>query len=223
MATSGGGLAAFDFDGTISRKDTLIPFLLRATGRARFASGWRQVVAAGARGRVDLRDRDAVKAELIEHLLADRLEADLREAGERYARDLLSEDRLRPLVVDRLRAHRERGDTCVIVSASLVYYLEPIAREFGVHGVVGVEPEVCDGRLTGSLCRPNVRAEQKVVQLDAWLSAQDLVPETGHRSAYGNTSGDHALLRAADHRYWLGRPGKVPDGAEMLTAATPLR
>jgi len=173
LATSGRRLAAFDFDGTISRKDTLIPFLLRATGRARFASGWRQVVAAGARGRVDLRDRDAVKAELIEHLLADRL--------------------------------------------------EPIAREFGLHGVVGVEPEVCDGRLTGSLCRPNVRAEQKVVQLDAWLSAQDLVPETGHRSAYGNTSGDHALLRAADHRYWLGRPGKVPDGAEMLTAATPLR
>jgi phosphatidylglycerophosphatase C len=218
-----GGLAAFDFDGTVSRRDTLVPFLALAAGRRRFLDGWRQVGLRAVRGRVDPRDRDAVKAELIDLLLAGRAETELEELGERYARDLLSEDQLRPLVLHRIRSHRARGDTCVLVSASLVYYLRPIARELGMAGVVGVDPEVRDGLLTGSMRRPNVRAEQKVVQLHDWMERSGIVPAEGRRSAYGNTSGDHALLRAADHRYWLGRPGRVPEGAEVLTAATPLR
>ena len=32
-----GSLAAFDFDGTITRRDTLVPFLARVAGPARFA------------------------------------------------------------------------------------------------------------------------------------------------------------------------------------------
>ncbi len=217
------GLAAFDFDGTVSRRDTLIPFLVLASGRRRFADAWRRVGVLGARGHVNPRDRDAVKAELIRLLLAGREESELRALGSRYARDLLTEDRLRPLVLHRIRSHRLRGDTCVLVSASLVHYLDPIAEALGMDGVVAVRPEVRDGRLTGTLRRPNVRGEQKVVQLDDWLSEREIEPIVGRRSAYGNTSGDHALLRAADHRYWLGRPAKLPQGVEILTAATPLR
>ena len=36
---SGRRIAAFDFDGTISRRDTLVPFLARACGTAALASG----------------------------------------------------------------------------------------------------------------------------------------------------------------------------------------
>jgi phosphatidylglycerophosphatase C len=214
-------LAAFDFDGTISRRDTLVPFLARAAGRARFAASWGRIGVSGARGRVALSERDDVKAEMIRLLLAERTESELRSLGERYARDLLSES-LRPETVDRVRAHRDRGDTTLIVSASLIYYLEPMAELLGMDGVVGVEPEVRDGVLTGELVRPNVRAEQKVEQLTDWLDAHGRSLESDRMWAYGNTSGDHALLAAARHRFWLGRPNKVPPGAQLLTAGATL-
>lgn len=216
----GRGLAAFDFDGTISRRDTLLPFLAQVAGRRRFAAVWARIGATGARGRVPLSDRDAVKEEMIRLLLAGRSGDELRSHGERYARDLLS-DALRPMVVDRVHRHRDRGDTTVIVSASLVYYLQPLARELGMDGAIGVEPEESGGVLTGRLTRPNVRAEQKAVRLREWLGLGPEDPLTGPLSGYGNTSGDHALLAMSDRAYWLGRPGKVPPGAEILTPETP--
>ena len=53
MTETTGGLAAFDFDGTVSRRDTLVPFLALAAGRRRFLDGWRQVGLRAVRGRVD--------------------------------------------------------------------------------------------------------------------------------------------------------------------------
>ncbi|MFZ4517349.1 MAG: HAD-IB family hydrolase [Microthrixaceae bacterium] len=209
-------VAAFDFDGTISRRDTLIAFLAKVAGPSRFAAGWARIGGAGARRRVDVRDRDEVKAELIRVLLAGRTEADLQHRGELYARDLLS-DSLRPEVVERVRHHRERGHRTVIVSASLVYYLTPLARELGMDGVIGVEPEVADGVLTGELLHPNVRAEQKAVRLRGWLGLGPAEPLRRTLWAYGNTSGDHALLEMADHAFWLGRPSKLPAGAVLFT------
>jgi phosphatidylglycerophosphatase C len=215
------GLAAFDFDGTITRRDTLVPFLVRVAGRRRFAGAWARIGAAGARGGVPLTDRDAVKAELVRLLLAGRDGDELRRLGDLYARDLLS-DALRPMVVDRIHRHRARGHRTVIVSASLVYYLEPLARTLGIDAVIGVEPEESGGRLTGRLARPNVRAEEKALRLREWLGIPPDEPPGVTVWAYGNTSGDHALLAMADRAFWLGRPSKVPDGAELLTPETPL-
>ncbi len=214
-------VAAFDFDGTISRRDTLVPFLAKVAGPSRFAGVCARLGLSGARGRTKVRDRDAVKEEMIRLLFAGRSEDELRSRGELYARDLLS-DSLRPMVVDRVHGHHALGHRTLIVSASLVYYLDPLARSLSMEGVIGVEPEVVDGTLTGSLARPNVRADEKAIRLREWLGAEPTGPLTHRLWGYGNTSGDHALLEMSDHAFWLGRPGKVPPGAEVLTPETPL-
>ncbi len=210
-------VAAFDFDGTLSRRDTLVPFLALASGRRRFAAAVAQLGLLGARRRVPASDRDALKEQLIRMLFTGREEEQLRHLGERYARDLLS-DQLRPDVLRRLEQHRDSGHDVAFVSASLVYYLEPLAEALGVHHVIAVEPEVRDGRLTGALARPNVRAEQKAVRLREWLGQ----PAAGRLDgvelwAYGNSSGDHALLELADHRLWLGSRRRMPSGVEVFT------
>ncbi len=74
-------VAAFDFDGTLSRRDTLIPFLARVSGRARFAQVCGQLGLAGARRGVDMRDRDGVKEQMLRLLLARRSEDELRHHG----------------------------------------------------------------------------------------------------------------------------------------------
>lgn len=210
-------VAAFDFDGTLSRRDTLVPFLVRAAGRRRFAAACAALGLSGARGRLAARDRDAVKVALLAQLFTGHDEASLRDLGKRYARDLLS-DQLRPDALDRLHRHRHRGDELLFVSASLVYYLEPLADELGVDDVIAVEPEVVDGRLTGALAAPNVRAAEKARRLRRWLGAADEGPIDGVELwAYGNSSGDHALLELADHALWMGPPGSCPAGARRFS------
>ncbi len=210
-------IAAFDFDGTLSRRDTLVPFLAKAAGRRRFASECARLGLTGARGTVDLRDRDGTKEQLLRALFTGRDAEELKRMGARYARDLLS-DQLRPDVLERLQDHRRSGHDVVFVSASLVYYLEPLAEMLGVRAVLAVELAESGGRLTGDLVRPNVRAEQKAIRLREWLGVPSTGPIDGVRIwGYGNSSGDHALLEMSDHRFWLGRPSKVPAGATLFT------
>jgi phosphatidylglycerophosphatase C len=209
-------VAAFDFDGTVSRRDTLVPFLARAGGRRRFAQVCGRLGLSGARGGVALRDRDELKEQLLRELFAGRDEDELRRLGARYARDLLS-DQLRSDVLARLDDHRRAGHQVLFVSASLVYYLEPLAELLGVDAVLAVEPEVRDGRLTGSRGRPHRRGAAKARRRRQWLGVDAQGPVEGVRIyGYGNSSGDHALLAMSDHAYWLGRPAKVPAGSAVF-------
>jgi phosphoserine phosphatase len=89
-----------------------------------------------------------------------------------------------------------------------------LARWFQLSGVIAVDPEVRDGVLTGRMRHPNVRGEQKAVRLRQWLGAPAEGPLEGVELwAYGNTSGDHALLALADRAFWLGKPDRCPPGA----------
>ncbi len=210
-------VAAFDFDGTLSRRDTLVPFLAKAAGRRRFAAECARLGLLGAKVPAALRDRDGTKEQLLRALFTGRDAEELRQMGTRYARDLLS-DQLRPDVLERLQDHRRAGHDVVFVSASLVYYLDPLAEMLGVRAVLAVEPAESDGRLTGELARPNVRAGQKAVRLREWLGAPSTGPIEGVRIwGYGNSSGDHALLEISDHAYWLGRPSKLPAGSSVFS------
>jgi phosphatidylglycerophosphatase C len=213
-------VAAFDFDGTVSRRDTLVPFVARFAGVGRsaaglFGAGWdalvRQTLAA--------RDRDAVKEQMIRRLLTGRDARDLDRAAGAYAARLIDRA-LRPDMVEEIRRHVAAGHETLFVSASLANYLRPIARYLGMTDVIAVDLDVSDGVLTGSMVHPNVRAAEKAVRLRRWLGAPTDGPLEGVELwAYGNSSGDHELLELGDHAYWLGKPGACPVGAVPYSPA----
>jgi len=215
-------VAAFDFDGTLSKRDTLMPFLLRVTGPSRFAQILAQIGFSGMRRSIHLRDRDEVKAEMIHRAMCGRRKEDLQRLGRLYARDLLVNE-LNPVVLERLQQHRDACHELLFVSASLTYYLEPLAEALGVNAVIAVEPTVESGLLTGNMNFPNVRAEQKAIRLRAWLSETAIDPMSSVELwSYGNSSGDNELLKMADHAYWLGKSSKLPAGAQvMISSSTP--
>lgn len=209
-------VAAFDFDGTVSRRDTLVPFVARFAGVRKSASGslgtgWDGLV----RRRAELRDRDAFKAQMVRRLLAGRDARDLDRAAGVYAARLI-DTALRPEMVEEIRAHVAAGHETLFVSASLSNYLVPVARYLGMTDVIAVELDVTEGVLNGSMVHPNVRAEQKAVRLRRWLGVPDQGPIEGvHLWAYGNSSGDHELLAMADRSFWLGKPSACPPGVEL--------
>ena len=190
-------VAAFDFDGTITRKDTLVPFLRRFRGLPRFAGAFVQALPAG----LTAPDRrEAYKAAVFHQLLRGVPAEDLTAAALDYGRQLPAQ--FRPDTVERIRWHQEEGHEVVIVSASLRAYLDPVVEHLGLDGVCAVELEVADdGRLTGRMVGPNCRGPEKVVRLTDWLGGER--PE--RLWAYGNSSGDQDLLAVADEPVWVGR------------------
>jgi phosphatidylglycerophosphatase C len=188
-------VAAFDFDGTISRRDTLGPFLARVAGtRAllRTLAVRTPQFAAVTLGRAD---RDLEKEAVIRRLLAGRTAESVAAMGRSYAMQLWDQQRFRPEMLRQLQWHRERGDQIVIVSASLDSYLGPLAPHLGVDHVISCTLETdAAGLVTGRLVGGNVRGPEKAARLRAWLG-----DATVELWAYGDSAGDDDLLAMADH------------------------
>jgi phosphatidylglycerophosphatase C len=192
---AGRRVAAFDFDGTITHRDTLVPFLRRVRGPRRFSAAFASATPALAAG-----GREAYKAAVLRRLLRGLPAEELERRALTYGREL--HRRFRPEAVDRIRWHQEQGHEVVIVSASLRAYLDPVVEHLGLDGVCAVELEVGDdGRLTGRMAGANCRGPEKVRRLTAWLDGE--APE--RLWAYGNSSGDRELLAAAHEPTWYGR------------------
>lgn len=186
-------VAAFDFDGTLTRRDTLLPFLVQLCGPSRVAwalASEAPVLASVALGRGD---RDAGKARLLARVLAGRPLAAVQAVVDSYAADVTAR-RLRPDTVTRLRWHVRNGHDVVVVSASPELYVAPIVRRLGVPTVLatGLEVDAAD-RLTGRLLGANVRGPEKERRLREHLGSE---PVTLY--AYGDSTGDRELLAMAD-------------------------
>jgi phosphatidylglycerophosphatase C len=189
-------VAAFDFDGTLIRGDSFMPFLVQAVGPRRFGTVVIGSSASAARAYRRGR-RDASKAVLVRRLLAGYPAERLSELGQRYG-GLLAQ-RIRPPMAGRVAWHRSQGHRLVIVSASLAVYLRPTGQALGFDAVLATELEVgADGLLTGRLQGANVRGAEKSARLAAWLDRE--MPVTARQLwAYGDSAGDRELLAMADH------------------------
>jgi HAD superfamily hydrolase (TIGR01490 family) len=186
------GVAAFDFDGTLIRGDSLSPFLARLLGRIRFG----RVLASAAPSMLSgyrRSGRDGAKAALLARAVAGLAVERVATTGEAFAATL--DRRVRPDMIDLLRWHDSEGHRRVLVSASLAVYLEPFGRRHGFEQVIATRLEVGpDGRLTGRIDGPNVRAAEKAVRLTDLLG-----PDEVELWAYGDSRGDREMLAMADH------------------------
>lgn len=193
-------VAAFDFDGTLSTRDNLMPFLCRAVGTPAVAQA---LAAGGCSVALDGRaswSRNALKAEVVRRTLtgydAERFES----LGRTFAFEILRRH-LRGDVVERVDWHRTQGHRLVLVSASFDVYVRPVAERLRFDAVLATELEVgADGKLTGRLRGENVRGAEKARRLEAWLAEQP-----AYVWAYGDSSGDRELWARADQAVRVAR------------------
>lgn len=196
-------LVAFDFDGTLTTKDSYTAFLKWRTPRRAWLVGGLKLVPA-ALAYLFHRDRGRIKAAATKVFLAgvsrERLEADARKFAELYSRSLLRPD----AVAAWKRWQRERV-RLVIVTASPDSVVAPFARGLGAHHLLGTVLAFDDrGRLTGAFATPNCRGGEKVSRIRAAFGEDVRI-----RAAYGDTGGDTEMLAAAEEPYYrvfTGRP-----------------
>ncbi len=208
MTTPQRRIAAFDVDGTLTRRDCVVPFLRRVGGPGAFAG---RVLLDGHRTLPALarRDRDRLKAIATRAAFRGRDAEVVRDDATRFARDVAA-DWMRPDVVERLDGHRAAGDAIVLVSASYELYLRPLADLLGGAAVLGTRLDVDrNGGFTGELDGPNCRGPEKVRRLHEWLDGHGGRAAV-HVTAYGDSAGDRELLQDADEAVWLGRGSAPP-------------
>ena len=201
-------LAAFDLDGTLTHRDTLLPFLHRAVGRGRtyralLASSLPLARAAAFGGA----HRDVAKAAVLRGVLAGAPLDGLTEAAEAFADHVVAQ-RLRTEVRERVDWHRGEGHELVLVSASPELYVTPIGRRLGFDTVLATRLEVANGRLTGRLQGANCRGPEKVMRLREWRGEGLALAY-----AYGDSAGDREMLDLAVTAVRVGRRSSSPGSA----------
>ena len=193
-------IAAFDFDGTLSTRDNVVPFLRAAVGAPRLAGALVTSAAHLVVAAVSDRHRDAAKAALVRRTLASYPAERLTEVAGKFAERVVARH-LRSEAVERARWHKNQGHELIVVSASFAVYLEPIGSRLGFDAVLATELAVApDGRLTGELAGANVRRAEKVHRLNAWLGQRPAFVW-----AYGDGTGDTELFERADRPVRVGR------------------
>jgi phosphatidylglycerophosphatase C len=187
-------MALFDLDGTLTWRDTLLPFLLGFLGRRphRALGLWRLPVAM-VRYWQD-RDRGALKSQVIRMIMGGERRAVIDAWAEAFVDNLKPKRRFRPLALAVVEAHRAAGDRLVLLSASPDLYVPLIGRLLGFERTVCTEVEWRGDRLDGHLKTANRRGEEKL-RCMTWLREQyPALPII----AYGNSASDLDHMRHAD-------------------------
>jgi phosphatidylglycerophosphatase C len=191
-------VAAFDFDGTLTRHDTLFPFLLHVAGYVKLFN--KIIYLSPILGAYALRlvRNDIAKVKVLRCFLAQMEMQQLQQLALSFAADKLP-GMLREEAMQRLAWHQQQGHRCIIVSASLELYLRPWADKAGFDEVLGSRlEERADGRTSGMLVGENCFGPEKMKRLEALLGNRD-----GYTLyAYGDSRGDKELLSAADYPYY---------------------
>jgi phosphatidylglycerophosphatase C len=199
-------VVAFDFDGTITSRDTLRLFLTRIRSRRTLASTFLrhapQVGLALLGGRARDRAKALICLDVLGGLPRGQADAAAAETAQVVQRSLI-----RPDLAARIRWHQAEGHRIIVVSASFEAYVERVAGSLGIDEVIATKWEVDPATdvLTGKLDGPNVRGEAKVALLAGHINGPCELDY-----AYGNSSGDKAMLARARHPVWVGR-NLLPD------------
>lgn len=185
---------AFDFDGTLTTRDTLIAFIRYACGTPRFLFGFLLhaplLVLMKLRFYSNGKAKQRVFSWFFKGMTIETFDA-LCQDFARTHRHLLRPDTVRILE----QALTERAEV-LIVSASIDNWVQPF---FPSVTILGTQVEVIDGRLTGRFLTPNCYGQEKVRRILA------LYPDRSayHLTAFGDSRGDRELLTFADEAHMV--------------------
>lgn len=192
-------IAAFDFDGTLTRRDSLMPFLYYILGPLQFLKCLLFSIPSLISYLFGFLNRKELKEVYLTQALKGVPVNQARAWGSTFALQKL-DALLRKEALNKIAWHQAQGHEVILISANLDLYLEPWGKAKKLVAVLCSRTAVSAGVMTGKLEGENCRGEEKVKQLSLWA---------GDRSdytlwAYGDSEGDKELLAFADHPHYRG-------------------
>lgn len=191
-----GTIHAFDFDGTLTRRDTLLEFIRFARGNKAFLLCFLRFSPLLILMKLGLYPNWQAKQKVFSYCFSGMALDAFDALCRRFAAEKAS--LLRPKGVAKVKELLARGDKVVIISASVNNWVEPFFAAMGNVFVLGTMVDARENRLTGHFKTKNCYGKEKVTRL------LQLYPErTEYRLiAYGDSRGDAQLLDFADEGHY---------------------
>lgn len=189
-------LALFDFDGTITSKDTLFELIKFAKGNFEFygfiilVSPWLVLLKLG------VLSAQQTKEKLLRMSIGGLTIKQFTALCESFCSTQLPLI-LRNEAMQAIEKHISNGDKVVIVSASPAGWIEPWARLKNVE-VIGTHLQIVDGLVTGNILGLNCNGSEKATRIKKQFNLSDF----NKIYAYGDTQGDREMLALADFSFY---------------------
>ena len=193
-------VAFFDFDGTLTTGDTLMPFLKFVVGKPKYYWNLLLVMPVLVCYLFKLIRNDVAKEVVLKRYLAGYHIDELFALGELFSKEIIP-TMLRPEGMERLSWHQDQGHVCVIVSASLDIWLRPWANINSFDSIITTKLEIKENIVTGRISGFNCYGQEKVNRINSFLKSRN--PEKSY--AYGDTKGDSYMLKYVDSGWMINK------------------
>lgn len=190
------GIAFFDFDGTITTKDTLLEFIRFSAGSRGLYAGFLLQSPWIMAYKAKLISNQAAKERVLRHFFrGEELESFNRRCSA-FAKEALPA-LIRPGALEEIAKLKAEGSVVVIVSASPENWIRDWAKTQEVE-LIASQLEVINGRLTGKILGRNCHGEEKVRR----ILEKHAPSEYAEIYAYGDTGGDRPMLKLATQAFY---------------------
>lgn len=188
-------LYCFDFDGTITYKDTMFLFL-RYYNPAKFRVQFIRHIPLFILLKLKLADTEKVKKSFIGSVLKGQLQSKIEEKAEKFFEENFPKI-IRENALDFINNIDREHTHSLIVTASLDLWVKPFAEKLQMQ-LVSTQAEFKNGIFTGNFVGINCNGNEKLERIKKEIS--------GHKYdkiiAFGDTSGDKAMLKWADEGHY---------------------
>lgn len=189
-------IAFFDFDGTITTKDSFVEFLKFTQGTSKFYLGFLRNAFYLIAYKLKIIPNQKAKEKVLEFFFRNTPASEFDQLCKKFSEKVLPA-LIRPKAIAEIKSLQQKGFTVVIVSASPENWIRPWAEMMGTT-LIATCLETKNGLITGKLNGKNCRGEEKVRRI------QELhqIHEYDEIYAYGDTSGDLPMMKLATQSFY---------------------
>lgn len=189
-------LALFDFDGTITRKDSFIEFIKYYSGTSKSLFGALFLAPRMIFFKLGFIPNWKAKESVLTWFFRGESHSEITRKGQLFCLHIIPK-MLKKEALLKLEEHKANGDKVILVSASAEEWLEPWTKSVGID-LIGTKLKVENNQLTGKIDGHNCYGIEKVNRIKERLELSDY----DKIYAYGDSRGDKEMLALADHSFY---------------------
>ena len=180
-------LYCFDFDGTLTYKDTMFLYL-KFYNASKFRMQFIKHIPLFTLLKLNLLDAEKVKKSFISSILKGQPKAKIEKKSQEFF-DQYYPEIFRENALDFIKNIDYSQTDCYIVSASLDIWVKPFAENFKMN-LIATKAEFKNDIFTGNFVGKNCNGLEKVNRIKEEISAK----KYDKTIAFGDTSGDQQML-----------------------------
>ena len=189
-------IAFFDFDGTITKKDTLLEFIKFSKGNFRFYVGFILNLPYLVAFKLGIISNQSAKEKILRFFFHGMRAAVFKQHCEAFSKQVLPK-LIRPKALEEIQKLKQNNIIVVVVSASPENWIEQWSQNLHLE-LIASRLEVNEGKVTGKILGKNCHGNEKVSRI------RELYDLSHYRivAAYGDSSGDKPMLQLASKSYY---------------------